>query len=173
MITSALAAAALVVLFGAPKQPDKIVVEVAQGRSEVVSLPFAPGDRLNSNPDVVQVKPGPAAKTLVFFGRETGESDYIVHDTKKKRSLHYDVRVVDPSLHKQAATIRAIVRELPNVTVQVVGDLILVEGEVDTDTELERVRLAVEGRDRARSTVGMSPAAMNAISDTIESQVNR
>lgn len=171
MVTLLLAA-----LLAAPPAPKSLVtqteIEIVQGRSATVSVPFAIGQGANSNPEVVQAVPDVAARRMTFFGRKLGVADYSVFDAKnKKRVQQYAIRVVKSDLAETARNIREIVPE--GVTVAVRGDRILVEGEVVTPDEMRKVEAAVEGRgDEVKNLVRYSQATVDAAAKTIEQQIN-
>jgi hypothetical protein len=153
----------------APANP----IEIVQGRSVAVLVPFPLGQAANSNPDVVQAVPEVAERRIVFFGRKPGVGDYTVFDARnKKRTVVYTVRVVPADLSQTAEDIRQIVPE--GVTVTVAGDRILVEGEVATAAEKRRVEAAVEDRGpEVKNLVTYSQAAVDAAAKTIEQQINK
>lgn len=159
-------------LLAGPAKTTITPIEIVQGKSVAISVPFALGQAANSNPDVIQAVPDVGARRLVFFGRKLGNASYTVFDAKNKRhKIEYDIRVVSADLAEVAGNIRQIVPE--GVTVTVAGDRVLVEGEVVTAADMDRVKAAVDGRgDAVKNLVRYSDAATKAAAKTIEQQIN-
>lgn len=167
MVTTLVAA---LLLAAAPATSHEI--EIVQGKSVAVLVPFPIGQGANSNPEVIQAVPDVASRKILFFARKLGVADYTVFDARKKsRTIQYSIRVVKADLAETARNIREIVPE--GVTVSVKGDRILVEGEVVTPDEMRKVEAAVEGRgDEVKNLVRYSQATVDAAAKTIEQQIN-
>ena len=171
MLNSLVLAIPLLLGAGAPRTSTQ-AIELVQGKSATVMVPFALGQGANSNPEVIQAVPDVGAKRITFFARKLGNASYTVFDAKdKKHRIDYEIRVVTVDLHDEAGKIRQIVPE--GVTVSIVADRILVEGEVATPAEMDRVKVAIEGRsDAVKNLVRFSDAATKAAAKTIEQQIN-
>lgn len=164
---------ALPLLLSAPAvQTSTQAIEIVQGKSATVTVPFGLGAGANSNPETIQAVPDVSARRIIFFGRKLGSASYTIFDAKNKgRRIEYSIRVVSADLAEVANNIRQIVPE--GVVVTVAGDRILVEGEVVTPAEMDRVKAAVEGRgDAVKNLVRFSDAATKAAAKTIEQQIN-
>lgn len=172
MVFPLLAALPLLLGAGPAARTSTQAIEIVQGKSATVSVPFNLGAGANSNPEVIQAVPDVAARRIVFFGRKLGNASYTVFDAKsKKHSIEYEIRVVSANLAEVAGNIRQIVPE--GIVVTVAGDRILVEGEVVTADEMDRVKAAVDGRgDNVKNLVRYSDAATKAAAKTIEQQIN-
>src|SRR5688500_18107794 len=115
---------ATLVLSAPPATTTTREIEIVQGKSATVTVPFAIGQGANSNPEVIQAVPDVATRKLIFFGRKLGVADYTVFDAKNRnRRVEYSIRVVKADLAETARNIREIVPE--GVTVSVKGDRIL------------------------------------------------
>lgn len=165
-------AAAVVLAAPATKTTRSEAIEIVEGKSATVLVPFPLGQGANSNPDTIQAVPDVGARRLIFFGRKVGNASYTIFDARnRKHTIEYDIRVVSADLAEVAGNIRQIVPE--GVTVTVAGDRILVEGEVVTPAEMERVNAAVEGRgDSVKNMVHYSDTATKAAAKTIEQRIN-
>jgi Flp pilus assembly secretin CpaC len=161
-----------VLLLAAPSQKTTEAIEIVVGKSVTVQVPFPIGQGANSNPDAIQAVPDVAARKIIFFGRRAGSATYTVFDARnRKRTMELEIRVVTANLAEEARLIREIVPD--SVTVSVAGDRIILEGEVITKDEMDRVNGAIAGRGSTIiNSVRYSDAAVKAAARTIEQQIN-
>jgi Flp pilus assembly secretin CpaC len=136
-VASSLFVASTVSAAGAARVEQTIV----KGRSATVQLPFAAGTGANSNPDVVQAKVD--GKSILLFGREPGYATYTVWSRDKKRSLEINVVVAERDMVKVQRDLEAALSEFEQVTVRMSGGDVIVDGEVATLEELQRVNRIV------------------------------
>ena len=133
--TLLLAAAALAA------EPERLQQTIVKGKSATVRLPFAPGAGANSNPDVVQGRVD--GKSILLFARKPGEATYTIWSKDKKRSVEIDVVVSERDTAKILRELESALSEFEQVTVRMRDGDVVVEGEVATPEELDRVNRIV------------------------------
>ena len=122
-------------------EPERLSQTIVKGRSATVRLPFAPGAGANSNPDVVQGKVD--GKSILLFAREPGLATYTIWSRDKKRSVEIDVVVSERDMARIQRELEAALSEFEQVTVRLRDGDVVVEGDVATLEELERVNRIV------------------------------
>lgn len=138
-------------------------VHVGVGRSEVIDLPRDAADIFIANPSVVTavIK---SARRLFLVGVNTGSTAIYIMDGNGNRFVNLDVTVT-----QDLTILREVLRQtLPTATItpSIVGNMIVLRGEVDTPLEAERaVEMANAFLNGAQATAaagsgGGSPAVM-------------
>jgi Flp pilus assembly secretin CpaC len=132
---------AFLALAASAADASRVEQTIVKGRSATVELPFAAGTGANSNPDVVQAKVD--GKSILLFGREPGYATYTIWSRDKKRSLEISVVVSERDMVKVFRDLTAALSEFEQVTVKMSGGDVIVDGEVATLEELQRVNRIV------------------------------
>lgn len=132
-------------------EPERLQQSIVKGRSATVKLPFTAGAGANSNTDVVQGTVD--GKSILLFGRESGEATYTIWSRDKKRSVEIDVVVTDRDVAKVQRELESALSEFEGVTVTLRDGDVIVEGEVATLDELRGVDRIVSRYQGVRSEI--------------------
>jgi pilus assembly protein CpaC len=160
---------------------DKRVIQVSAGEDRTVDLDFAienvERDIKNANPQVVGVTPaivGEEAKQIIFTGLKQGDTTVTVRDPSGKNGVIFIVSVTGSNLVKLRNEIRSLLKDVVGVDVKIVGQKVVLDGEVMVMSDYDRIYQVVTDKlyaDRVLNLTTISPLLLLTIAKKIEEDV--
>jgi hypothetical protein len=144
MLARALALAALFSLNACNQKTEEKTSEeirtVAVGTVESLDLAFEPAPNpLVTNKSILEVMQGNHPKQLKVIPLKKGAADLTLFDEcgQARRKIAY--RVITTDMHNNYLYVSYLLRNLPGITVEVVGEQIVVDGKPASDRDAERI----------------------------------
>lgn len=145
----------------APALADEIVV--VEGATVTIRLPFVPVHHTSSSPGVAGIAID--GRTIRITGKARGRASCSVFDgAGKTRRIDYDIDVVSEDLARRLDYLRRELAGLEGVDVRVQGDSVVVDGDVEFESELIEIDKLTSGLENVQNLVRLSPAAVRRLS---------
>lgn len=147
-------------------QEEKILV----GESKVIRMPFPGGQFVISDPKVATFHIE-AGKDGVVVGRAPGTAVLTIFDTSGTRRMEVRIVVLTKNLQEYMAQIKNLVGDIEGITYRIVGNDIVIDGEVFKDADLERVKQVVGSNPQIINLVKLSPLTQQVMAQKIEKAI--
>lgn len=148
-------------------------VLITVGGQQVINVPYAFGDISIGSGRVINVSPFREKRQILLTGRSQGSTTLIIWDTRGNKRDEYFLQVIPESLNRLKRNIEDRLAGIDGIRLRVVGDKILVEGEVFLEDELRRINTITEKNNNVLSFVTLSPVTQRILAGTIEKEVGR
>ena len=163
------------------KSAEKRRLVLPAGEDKTVDIEFEPNTAPNgiaiANPTVVRptiVKVGDKNQ-IVFTPLKQGETTILVRDQDGNIRVIFSVRVTPSNSLRTASEIRNLLRDVEGLDIRVVGEKVVVEGEVLVPVDYGRVYTIIHDKiyeSKIIDLVRLSPIGMQVISKKIQDDVN-
>jgi pilus assembly protein CpaC len=112
-------------------------------------------------------------KMLRFSPYKVGTATLTLHDQNERKIFEYIITVRKSSLQKVAREIRALLGEIEGITVKIINNKVVVDGEILLPRDMNRIYSVVSQYGKqASSIVSLSPLAQRKIAELIERDIN-
>lgn len=151
------------------------------GLQSTLDLPFEPCANTEecirvANKKLLTVQFARDKKQLIFTPISRGETTITVRDDKGDIRLILKTIVSENNLSRRAAEIKELLRDIEGIEIKILGDKIVVDGEVVVLSDLNRV-YAVLSDDSYKgivlNLVGVSPVGMQILAERMQTEINR
>ena len=125
--------------------------------SSKIEVPSGVTDIYISNDNIIDAKPGPDGDSVIVTGLKQGKSELTISRIGGEEIV-YKV-VVEPELKELADSVRELVGEVEGLEVTIVGEQIVLKGELLTRTDMDRVKSAAaafEGKVKNLTTLDIT-----------------
>jgi pilus assembly protein CpaC len=147
------------------------------GIEHVEKLPFLPSEmKLKGDyAKFVKVKVDRDLASLQFQGTQEGVCTLSIHDGKDRKLYEFRIDVKKSNLTKVAQEIRALLTDIEGITIKIINNRVVVDGQVLLPRELNRIISVVGqyGDTVASSLVTLSPIAQKKIAAAIAADIDR
>lgn len=130
---------------------------------------------LVANGQLLGVEYAEQKKQLVFTPAKKGETTVTVRDDKGDIRVIFDVMVTDQNLDRRISELKELLRDIEGVDMHIMGDKIVVDGEVVVISDLSRLYAVLSDpsyKDLVLNLVGVSPVGMHIMAKKIEAEIN-
>jgi len=141
--------------------------------SAKIEVPNGVTDIYISNDNIIDAKPGPDGDSVIVTGLKDGKSDLRISQIGREE-LVYKV-VVEPELKDLAEQVSELVGDVEGLEVTIVGEQIVLKGELLTRSDMQRVKSAAaafEGKVKNLSTLDTSGHDA-AVKKALEKEIDR
>jgi pilus assembly protein CpaC len=155
----------------------KKYVKLTIGLTDEIKVPNMPstiGDDLNYNRNIVHIAVARQLKTIRFEPVAVGTTNFILRNDKGSKIAEYIISVVKANDRvKIAAEIKNLLGDIEGITIKVINNKVVVDGEVLLPKDMNRIVtvLAQYPKDQADYIVTMSPIAQKKIAGVIENDI--
>ncbi len=151
-------------------------LDLTMGIEQEIKLPTLPPD-IEFKGDFRKVVTGEYSKPhnlLRLTPKSEGFGTLTIYDKKNRRKvLEYQVTVKKSNLEKVAKEIRSLIGDIEGVTIKVINNRVVVDGQVLLPKDLSRVfRVVQQFGDQASMLVTISPLAQKKIAEFISRDIN-
>lgn len=160
---------------------DKRTLSIAAGEDQTVDLDFdidnIERDIKIANPQVVTATVGMIGdkpRQIIFTGLKAGDTTVTVRDPSGENGVIFSVAITASNLVKLKNELRALLRDVEGVDVKIVGQKVVVDGEVMVITDYERLFQVVNDKsyaDRVINLTTLSPLTLLTMAKKIEEDV--
>jgi pilus assembly protein CpaC len=160
---------------------DRRKVLLTTGEDKTVDLTFdveGPNAITVGNPTIAAVqvvKIGENKRQLVFKPLKAGETTAVIRDEEGTIKLIFTVSVTGTNLLRRSAEIRDLLKDVEGLDVRIVGQKIIVDGEVLVPADYSRVLGVIQDKsysDLVMNLVGLSPFALQVLAKKIQEDVS-
>lgn len=145
------------------------------GVEQQENLPYLPPGALFKGDfkKVVKVEVNKETGILLFKAQNEGIATLSVHDAKGKKIYEFRLDVRKSDLTKVANEMRSLLNDVEGITIKIVNNKVVVDGQVLLPRDLSRIiSVVVQFPDKASSLVTLSPMAQRKIAQAILSDIN-
>jgi pilus assembly protein CpaC len=139
---------------------------------KVIDLPFEPSvedDRIVvGNSEVVRPIFIADKKQVILKPRKPGEASITVRDQTGDIRLIFAVKVTSRNLDKKRLEIKEILQDVEGVEVKIVGEKIVMDGEIIVPEDMNRILAVTQNYDGVINLTSFSPVAQKMIAKMIE-----
>lgn len=158
----------------APASAEEESRPLGMGVTDVLDLDFTPAPNpFVGNKQVIDVQPGSTPRQLRITGQKKGSSSLIVsyENGKTARKITYTVTATD--LSGKWSTVRHLLQDIEGITIEIVDDKILIDGELVVPRDLDRI-LQVEAayKGEIMNLVTLSRVSRDAIARRMQKEIN-
>ncbi len=158
-----------------PKK-DRKYINLVVGLDENVKMPYMPRKYTfkGNFKRFTSVKYLKEFKTLRFSPKRQGSATLTIQDRRGRIVSEFFLTVRKSNLNRVAKEIQSLLSEIDGVTVKIIDNKVIVDGQVLLPKELSRIHTVVEqyGNDRAANFVTLSPVSQRKIAEFIERDIN-
>lgn len=163
-------------------EADRRTLLLTTGEDRSVDLEFEPR---GPGPEGISIgNPQMVSTTLVRIGEQrqivfkplkSGETTVTVRDTDGVMRLVFHVRVTGSNLLRVSTEIRSLLRDIEGLEVRVVGNKVVLEGEVLVPADYGRIILVLQNEDYKKQVLNLaslSPYALQLLAKKIQEDIN-
>lgn len=129
-----------------------------------------------ANKQIVFVQYSKDKKQLIFTPLKKGETTITVRNEKGDIGLILKTVITDNNLQRKAAELKELLRDIEGIDIKIMGDKIVVDGEVVVISDLNRLYTVV-GDDSYKGVtlllVGVSPVGMQIMAERMQAEINK
>ena len=154
---------------------DRKYINLVVGLDENIEVPYMPkGYKLEGNfKRFTSVRYLQNLKTLRFSPKRVGSATLTVQDAKGRIISEFFLTIRQSDLNKIAKEIQLLLSEIDGITVRIINNKVIVDGQVLLPKELSRIYSVVQQYgNRASNLVTLSPIAQRKIAEYIERDIN-
>ena len=155
---------------------DRKYINLVVGLDENVKIPYMPRKhRFKGNfkrfTSVTYLR---SLKTLRFSPKRAGSATLTIQDARGRIVSEFFLTVRKSDLNKVAKEIQMLLSEIDGISVRIINNKVIVDGQVLLPKELSRIHSVVEqyGKEKASNLVTLSPIAQRKIAEFIERDIN-
>ena len=149
-------------------------LNVYQGESAMLSLDYQFSKLAVGDPKVadyaVQKNTATGAEILIN-GKSAGSTNIIVWDAQGTEREQVAVNCLVRDIKALMNQIKALIGPVEGVRYRVAGGKLIIEGQVTTPAEMERIKKVVGDSKQVITMIGISPVSLRIIADTIRSNL--
>lgn len=143
------------------------------GGQQVINVPYAYGDVSVGSSRAININAFREKRQILLTGRQQGSTTLIIWDTRGNKRDEYYIRVIPESLQRLKNSIESLLSDVDGLRYRVVGDKIIVEGEVFLEDELRRVKSVADKNPSILNFVTLSPVTQRILAATVEKEIGR
>ena len=150
-------------------------LSVYMGIEQTYALPYLPpGASFRGDfKKIVSVSVNKETNTLLFKATKEGIANLTIHDGKGKKIYEFHIATHKSDLTKVANEIRALLNDVEGITIKIVNNKVIVDGQVLLPRDLSRIiSVIMQFPDKAASLVTLSPLAQRRIAAAILTDIN-
>ncbi|PIU00372.1 MAG: pilus assembly protein [Bdellovibrionales bacterium CG10_big_fil_rev_8_21_14_0_10_45_34] len=151
------------------------VVYLTQGFEEVINVPDLPTKPKFEGEfkKVTNVSYSSDNHQLKFVPKNIGSGTLTIKNLRGEKIKEYVITVRKSNLNRVAREVSTLLREIEGITVKIINNKVIVDGEVLLPRDLNRIHSVVsQYADMASNIVRMSPHARKKIAEFIERDIN-
>lgn len=129
-----------------------------------------------ANKLLLQVQYSKEKRQLIFTPAKNGETTITVRDEKGDIRLILKTIVSSNNLSRRAAELKELLRDIEGITIKIMADKIVVDGEVVVITDLNRLYAVLSDESYkgiVLNLVGVSPVGMQIMAERMQSEINK
>jgi len=157
-----------VALAGSAAAQDRMGIFV--GESRVIKTEYDLGNMLIANPDVAIIKRA-SDREVAVVGKGPGVTDVTLWDQQGKKRAEIKVVVGAQDMNLYAEQVKSLLGEIEGMTVRVVGDSVVIDGEVLRDDDLERIGKVVGATPKVVNLVKLNPVTKDVLAKKIQETI--
>lgn len=139
-------------------------------------IPLAPSNfsKGGTYQKITRIQYNPETKTLRFDPKAEGVGTLIIKDPVTGAIIYeFEIDVKKTDHHKVAREIRSLLGDIEGISVKIINNKVIVDGEILLPRDMNRIHSVVKQYgDRASSLVTLSPLAQTKIAQFIERAIN-
>jgi pilus assembly protein CpaC len=151
------------------------------GLQSTLDLPFQPCANNEecirvASKTLVAVQFSPDKRQLIFTPMKKGETTITVRDEKGDIRLILKTVVSDNNLNRRAAELKELLQDIEGITIRIMADKIVVDGEVVVIGDLNRLYAVLSNdsyKDLILNLVTVSPVGMQIMAERMQSEINK
>lgn len=140
--------------------------QIAEGKSQVITMEFAIEKVATGDPGVCQTLKT-STRGLLINAKKKGRCNIIVWGTNGA-TKEFVVTVVSQDILISADELREIFKEIEGVEIKSVGNRILIEGEVFSNKDFDRIQKITAGMPNIVNLIGLSPLMKTIVKQEID-----
>lgn len=148
-------------------------LDVVVGSQKVITVPYDFGDISIGNSSTANITPMRGRREILVFGTRPGINSIIIFDTRGNRRDEYEIQVLSENLERTMKNIRNLLGDIEGLKYRIIGDKIVIEGEVFLEDEIRRVTAVAEKNPNIIQNVTLSPVTLRVLANTIEKEIGR
>lgn len=146
------------------------------GIEQLEQLPYIPGDAKfkGTFKKVTKISLDRNSGMLKFTPQKPGFGTLAIHDAKDKKLYEFRISVQRSDYAKVAQEVRALLSDIEGITIKIINNKVVVDGQVLLPKEMNRIISVVNqyGESRVSSLVTLSPLAQRKIAQAIANDIN-
>ena len=143
------------------------------GSQKMLTVPYGFGDVSLANSNTVSITPFRDRREILLNGSRPGSNSLIIFDTRGNRRDEYEIQVLSENLNRTMNNVKGLLDDIEGLRFRIVGDKIVIEGEVFLEDEIRRVQTVAEKNANIMQMVTLSPVTQRIIASTIEKEIGR
>ena len=154
---------------------DRKYINLVVGLDENIKVPYMPkGYKLEGNfKRFTSVRYLKNLKTLRFSPKRVGSATLTIQDARGRIISEIFLTIRQSDLNKVAKEIQLLLSEIDGITVRIINNKVIVDGQVLLPKELSRIYAVVQQYgNKASNLVTLSPIAQRKIAEYIERDIN-
>ncbi len=148
-------------------------ITLVVGQQKVIKTPYKIGDISIGNARVIAVTPFRERREILLQGLRAGTGSLLIYDTRQYRRDQYEIQVLSEDLQRTVNNIKALLNDVEGLRYRVVGNQVVIEGEVYLEEELRRVEAIADKNPNVTAMVTLSRVTQRIIANTIEKEIGR
>ncbi|MBI3556585.1 MAG: hypothetical protein HY074_10015 [Deltaproteobacteria bacterium] len=129
-----------------------------------------------ANKQMLEVQYSKDKRQLIFTPVKPGETTIVVRDEKGDIRLILKTIVSNNNLKRRAAELRELLQDIEGVTIRVMADKLIVDGEVVVISDLNRLYAVLSDESYkgiVLNLVGVSPVGMQIMAERMQAEINK
>lgn len=163
------------------KNATKQELLLIAGLQSTLDIPFEPCPMTEecikvANGSAVKVQYSKEKKQLIFTPQKKGETTITVRNEQGDIALILKTMITDNNLERKAGELRTLLRDIEGIEIKIMGDRIVIDGEVVVISDLNRLYTVVSDdsyRGVVLLLVGVSPVGMQIMAERIQAEINK
>ena len=151
---------------------DSEEIIIVKGRQKIIKPGIPIGTTSNSNTRVLEAVVQRDQNQVILFGQRVGEATFIIFDRRNPGIREeYEIRVIGADLDRIRRQLLSAIGDIEGVNIRVVGNQVLIEGEVSLEQERFRIQTLADRFPQVISLVILSPLTLQILASTIERDI--
>ncbi len=158
----------------AQETPETVTkqLQLVVGQQRIIKTTYAIGDVI-SNSRAVAMTPFRERREILLQAVRPGTGSLLIYDVRRRLRASYDIQVLSQDLERTLNNVKALLSDVEGLTFRIVGNQVVIEGEVYLQEELQRVNAIAAKNENVISMVTLSEVTQRIIANTIEKEIGR
>ncbi len=148
-------------------------ITLVVGQQKIIKTPYKIGDISVGNSRVIAVTPFRERREILLQGLRPGTGSLLIMDTRQNHRDNYEIQVLSEDLQRTVNNIEAMLSDVEGLRFRVVGNQVVIEGEVYLEEEIRRVEAIAAKNPNVTAMVSLSPVTQRILANTIEKEIGR
>jgi pilus assembly protein CpaC len=162
---------------GAKVEEEPEVKDVVAGSIDIIDLDFDIREVVPGDPKLLQVQRTPGENQLRITLLKPGSTNILIYDRSGKLRKQYKYVITANDLSLKVAQMRNLLDNVEGITVSVVGDKIIIDGELVVPRDLDRIMNVTDAFGGAKggvyNLVQLSKVSQKVIAKRIEDEIRK